>query len=319
MSINGESKLEGSCTDLLASDTLPSIFELDKIKTDTSRFTAMNSLNISTAPLHSPNTVYSGPPPPYSYTPSTAAPTSGLSGGYISPPESTTRRSIREDKESPNGDSRSRQSLPSIHEALGDKSLPFPTPLSATATQHPGSTPSTAVVQNFPEAPKGPSNPFSQPPPTLRENTFSSQNQPVPPPPPDLHPSKSSFTAMPSQESRQPAPQNIPQPSSPRAGAPPLFRSTYDAQTESAPPRSPVHPEQHRQPYSFPSLTSQPSASYSREPYQFTGASKHREQTPYAQGPDASYGDTVKRHLDVFDAELGLNEVRGLLHSPTQS
>ena len=93
------------------------------------------------------------------------------------------------------------------------KSLPFPTPLSATATQHPGSTPATAVIQNFPEAPKGPSNPFSQPPPTLRENTFSSQNQPVPPPPPDLQPNKSSFTAVPSQDARQAAPHNIPQPS----------------------------------------------------------------------------------------------------------
>ena len=278
----------------------------------------MNGLNISTAPLHSPNTAFSGPPPPYSYAPSTAAPTSGLSG-YISPPQSTTRWSIRDDKDSPNGDSRTRQSLPSIHEALGDKSLPFATPLSATATQHPGSTPSTAVIQNFPEAPKGPLNPFSQPTPALRESNLSNQNQPVPPPPPDLQPSKSSFTVVSSQDSRQPAPQNIPQPSSPRPGAPPLFQSKYDAQTESAPPRSPIHPDHNRQPYSFPSLTTQPSASYPREPYQFTGGSKYREPTPFAQGPDASYGEAVKRHLDVFDAELGLNEVCGPLHVLTHS
>jgi hypothetical protein len=29
----------------------------------------------------------------------------------------------------------------------------------------------------------------------------------------------------------------------------------------------------------------------------------------YPRGSDVSYGDTVKRHLDCFDIELGLNEV----------
>ncbi len=276
----------------------------------------MKGLNISTAPLNSPSTVYSGPPPPYSYAPSIAAPTGGLSG-YISPPESTTWRSVRDDKDSPNGDCRSRQSLPSIYEALGDKSLPFAASLSATATQHPGSTPSNAVAHNFPEAPKGPSNPFSQPPSSFRESPFLSQNQPVPPPPPppppppDLQSSKSGFTPVLSLDSRAPAPQGIPEPSSPRAGAPPIFRPTYNAQNESALPRSPVHIEQARPSYSIPALTSQPSAGYSSEPYQFGSGSKFREQTPFPRGPDASYGDTVKRHLEVFDAELGLSEVCG--------
>ena len=265
----------------------------------------MNGLNISTAPLGSPTTVYSGPPPPYSYAPSTTASTTGLSG-YISPPESTTRRSTRDEKDSPNG----RQSLPSIHEALGDKSLPFGTPLSATAPQHPGSTPSTAVTQNFPEAPKGPANPFSQPPPTFRENPFSTQHQPVPPPPPpEPQQTKPAFTPV-SQESRPPASQSYAQPSSPRSVAPSTFRPAFSAVNESAAPHSPVHPEQPRQSYSFPSLSNQPPTGYTSEPYHFSSSSKYQDQrTPFPRGPDLSYGDTVKRHLDVFDAELGLNEV----------
>ena len=254
--------------------------------------------------------IYSGPPPPYSYAPSTSGSMAGLSG-YISPPESTTRHSTR-DENSPAG----RKSLPSIHEALGDKSLPFSAPLSATAPHAPGSTPSTAVAQNFPEAPKGPSNPFSQAPPTFRENPFSTQNQPVPPPPPpppDLQPSKPSFSSAPTAESRPVAPQTPAQPSSPRSVAPSTFRPSFNAQSETSVPRSPLHGEQPRQPYSFPSLSTVPPSGYTSEPYHFSSGSKFQDSRPqFPRGSELSYGETVKRHLDVFDAELGLNEVRWL-------
>ena len=265
----------------------------------------MNGLNISTAPLASP-TNFSGPPPPYSYAPATIAPATGHNG-YMSPPESTTRRSTRDEnlKDSPP----TRQSLPSIHEALGDKSLPFTAPLSATTPQHHGSTPTTAVTQSFPEGPKGPSNPFSQPPPTFRENPFSATSQPVPPPPPpDIQQSKPAFTPI-SQESRPPVSQSFAHPASPRS-APSVFRPNFNSHNESAPPHSPVHPEHSRQSYSFPSLSNQGPSGYTSEPYRFSSNSKYQDQRPpFPRGPDMSYGDTVKRHLDVFDAELGLNDV----------
>jgi hypothetical protein len=266
----------------------------------------MNGLNISTAPMGSP--MYSGPPPPYSYGPSMTGPTTGGLSGYISPPESTTRRSTRDEKESP----AVRKSLPSIHEALGgDKSLPFSAPLSATASYQTGSTPSTAVAQHFPEAgPKGPSNPFSQPPPTFRENFFSTQSQPVPPPPPDLQQSKPSFPSVTS-EPRSAGVQSLTQPSSPRSGPPSSFRPAFNAQAESVGPRSPVHSEPPGQSYHFPSLSNPPPAGYTSEPYHFSSGSKFQEQrSPFPRAPEVSYGDTVKRHLDVFDAELGLNEVK---------
>ena len=281
-------------TNLVAlSDALPSIshLELDKIKTDRPdhpKLGIMNGLNISTAPLGSPSTVYSGPPPPYSYASSTATSIPGMQG-YISPPESTTRRSTRDDKDSP-----TRNSLPSIHEALG-------APLSATAQPLPGSTPSTAVNHCFPDGPKGPTNPFSQPPPSFRDNLFTSQPAPNPPAPPDPH-------------SKPPISQGFAHPPSPRSSGSSAFRSgplassTFSGHTEQTRPRSPPQPDSSRHPYSISQFSNPPSG-YSSEPFQFTSGSKFPDDLPgFPRGPEP-YGDTVKRHLEVFDAELGLNEV----------
>jgi hypothetical protein len=163
-----------STTDVGRRDPLPSIshLELDKLKPERldTRYPSMNGLSVSTAPMGSPNTVHSGPPPPYSYPPSAAA--SNLSNhamsGYISPPESTRRSTREEERHSP-----PRKSLPSIHEALGgDRALPF----TGSSQPAPGSTPSSALTQNFPDGPKGPSNPFSAPP--IREHPFPRQLQP---------------------------------------------------------------------------------------------------------------------------------------------
>jgi hypothetical protein len=277
------------------SDVLPSInhLDLDKMKTDRPdqpKYGVMNGLNISTAPLPSPNTIYSGPPPPYTYSSSVGS-APGMPG-YISPPESTTRRSTKDEKESP-----VRNSLPSIQEALG-------APLSA---QHPpGSTPSTAITQHFPEAPRGPSNPFSQPPPTFRDSSFPGQAPPA----------SNSTLEMPPKPA---APMGFPQQPSPRSAGQSAFHSsqllgssfsnTVEAPRPRSPPPAPA--EAPRQPYAFSSLDSR--NGYSNEPYQFTAGSKlpdARSGLPRAQEP---YGDTVKRHLEVFDAELGLNEVCSLI------
>jgi len=277
-------------------DVLPSIshLELDRLKTDRpeTRFPPINGLSVSTAPMDSPNTVHSGPPPPYSsYAPSTAGSNQAISG-YISPPESTTRRSTREDEKASPG----RKSLPSIHEALGgERSLPF----SAGSQPASGSNPSTAITQNFPEAPRGPSNPFSAP--SFRDNTFSSQPQSNPQPPSDLR-SKESAPFL--------------HPPSPRTSAPsyqtgPLASSTFNSRVDPQPPHSPSHLEQQRQSYSFPPISKPTSSSYNNESFQFPGATNLHEQRPtFARGPEVSYEQTIKRHIDVHEAAKDLNDVR---------
>lgn len=277
----------------------------------------MNGLSISTAPMTSPTaTMYSGPPQPYSYAPSTAGSASGLSG-YISPPESTTRRSTRDEKESPG----LRKSLPSIHEALGDRSMSLSGSLSAGSQQQPQplSTPSTAVAQGFPDGPKGPANPFSQsqaPPPVLRD-VFSASQKPATAPlekPP-----------IPNVDPRQPVSQHFGYPGSPRSHAPPAFRSSsltntsFTNHNEHAPATSPQAYESAKQAYPFPQLNNPAPSNIPppHEPVQFGADAKNDlQRTPYPRAEDAQFSETVKRHLDVFDAELGFNEVR-LSHPPS--
>ena len=305
-------------------DTLPSIshLDLDHLKSernDHSRYYLMNGLSISTAPLSSPTTTHSGPPPPYSCAPSTAGSATGISG-YISPPESTTRRSTRDEMESPG----LRKSLPSIHEALGDKSISFAAPLSASS-QPPQSSSSAAPGQPFPDAPRGPVNPFSQPsgPPPVLKDVFapsykSSSN------PSEMQPSRPSFSPTSNPDPRQPVSQHFGYPGSPRSHPATTFRSSSLANTsfsnnENPPPRSPPTFDQPRSGYSFPQYSSGPPPSFptASEPFQFSAGPKPEERGPYPRpGNEAIYGETVKRHLDVFDAEMGLGEVCFLNHLP---
>ncbi|RMZ91660.1 hypothetical protein DV736_g1104, partial [Chaetothyriales sp. CBS 134916] len=275
-------------------DALPSISHLEFNKATTDRpdnpkLGVMNGLSLSAASLASLSTLYSSaPPPPYSYAPSSGASASGMQG-YISPRESTTRRPVRDDKDSP-----TRKSLPSIHEALG-------APLSA-ATQHPPvSGPSTAVAQNFPDGPTGPSNPFSQPPPTFRDGIFTSQ------------PPSASLSAE--SQPKPPHLQAFTQPPSPHSNGPPPFRSsslvnsTFNGHSEQPPQRSPQQAESSQHSHSYSSQISSAPAPYSTEPYLFTAGSKPQEKVPPFQRTSEPYGDTVKRHLEIFDAEAGLNEI----------
>lgn len=229
--------------------------------------------------MGSPNTVYSVPPPPYSYSNNTTS----SQGGYISPPESTTRRSTREEDKPP----APRNSLPSIHEALGaDKSLPF----SATSQHAPTSTPSTAISTHFPEAPKGPSNPFSAP--SFRDNPFSTQSHPIP----DPRPKDSYATAT-----------------SPRTTNPPNFHSGPLASVSSSfqrgeAPRSP-HLEQSRQSHIYPPTSHPPSAAYGDSYSAPAPANYHDSRPPYPRMSEPSYEHTVKRHIDVHEAARDLNDV----------
>ncbi|KAG9776999.1 hypothetical protein KCU88_g4668, partial [Aureobasidium melanogenum] len=306
-------------------DTLPPISHLDMAKlnnekNDHARFSLTNGLSISTAPLASPTTaMYPGPPPPYS----SAAPATGSNGamsGYISPPESTTRRSTRDDGVSPAVS----KSLPSIHEALGgDQPIAFSGPLSATTQHQSLSTPSTAAPPSFSEGPKGPANPFSQPPagpPVLRDVFSGSQTNGMAPS--DSQTTAPSYPPTTAPDPRQPVSQHFGYPGSPRSQPPSTFRSSSLANTsfnnhnDQQPAASPQTYEPPRQPpQSFPSYNNAPATTVPPPPHEpfhkFSAVPKPPDPraTYRKTSDDVQYSETVKRHLDVYDAQLGFNEI----------
>ncbi|KPI39595.1 Biofilm regulator 1 [Cyphellophora attinorum] len=274
---------------------LPSISHLDldkmKVERPEGRFPSINAINTSAPPLGSPNAPYTGPPPPYSYHNGSNGPSQP---GYISPPESTTRNPRDEvDKVSP------RKSLPSIHEALREnKDLP---PLSTATNSGMPSTPSTTISQHFPEGARGPSNPFSAP--SFRDTSFSSQL------PPSTLPAESRPKDV---YSTQPPPQ------SPRSNLLPSFHSgptigassTFSSRTDlpQAPPRS---PDMGQSRHSFQSLPRPPPSAYRDEPYQFSGSpATHETRVLFDRAPDATYENTIKRHIGVHEAAKELSEIR---------
>ncbi|KAJ9602292.1 hypothetical protein H2200_013147 [Cladophialophora chaetospira] len=301
-------------------DTLPSISSLDleiirSEKNDLSRFSIANGLSISTAPLASPTTsMYSGPPPPYSHAPSTAGSASGPCG-YISPPESTTRRSTRDEKESPD----LRKSLPSIHEALADKSMPFPAKLPGASQHQSLPTPSTAVASSFSEGPKGPMNPFSQPAgvPVLRD-VFAGPPKPASTPT-EAQTSTSAFPPVSAPDPRQPVSQHFGYPGSPHPSQASAFRpsslanTSFNNHNEVPPPKSPRTYDPTRQQMPFPAFSNPDTSNYTpaNEPFRFSAGPKPEEARAAfpKPGTETQYSDTVKRHLDVWDATMGLNDI----------
>jgi hypothetical protein len=274
-------------------------------------------LGHSSAPMLSPTTTYTGPPPPYS-CPSSATPSNPGAFEYISPPSS--RRTTVDDKASG-----TRQSLPSIQEALGgDGTKPFsassmvhPLPPSSRMTQP---TLSFGSGQSVPEAPSGPPNPFSQGPvsgQTADNDAFSTNSAK----PQDLRPEqgtiRSTFPAInnaepilgaphsmeaksPISKSTHPAPNSYNH--SPHSNT---YHPTDDASTRFPPYRSPYA-------YSAPPSNPPPSAYPSAPDYsRFNPAFKFDDKKSAIprSHPVQPYSDSVKRHLDIFDVELALNEV----------
>ncbi|KAJ5707521.1 Zinc finger NHR/GATA-type [Penicillium malachiteum] len=236
--------------------------------------------------------------------------------GYISPPES---RRVEEEK-----DKTSRQSLPSIHEALGkDNHLPYPAPTSAPPPPQSGhaghaghSAPSHLIGRSSAEGPAGPPNPFGPASGSLmREPAYPHQNQH------QADPSRNSLASINSQDSRNASLHSISTGKSPTQSAKTGITSVSGSQNSvydySAPPSagSVASPNgySHFPPnYSFPqpSGTSYPPPSYDNR--QYMGA-------PRVDGVKGGYGarpmpgqphsDSVKRHLDVYDVETSLNEI----------
>jgi hypothetical protein len=322
------------------SAALPSIgfLETEKIKREEAEYQRRNAA----AAMVSPSFPYSCPPPPYSHPPTANAahpPPSGL----ISPPESR-----RTSGDEPAPVQSTRQSLPSIHEALGgsDPALPsYPPqtaapPTSAPAFYPPPNTGSMTDLhrRSFTSGPPPPAqephHPYSQPSPhsPFTSRTPQAMHAPHTPsstadilsrPPlyaPQQHPKlptlqpirtgnspvtslRPSLAYQPQQSSpaydSHPASQSAPAtaqygsgfsqfPPSSFSFNPPTPGSTYPG---TAPPRYPPGPPTWRQ--------------------DSAARSEDRQQDNRMGGmPPLPYGESVKRHLDNFDLEASLNEVR---------
>ena len=278
----------------------------------------MSGLSVSSAALGSPNTTYSGPPPPYSYAPSNTGSSSAPSG-RLSPPDSC-RRSLREDKGSP----ATSMSLPSIYEALGDNGISYPTApapsMSAPISQPTNSAPPSAMSQNFADPPKGPANPFSQPvAPASAYRDSSSANQNIPsqiPRSQEVRPSRPAFTSVNETDRRAQSSQTSEPARSPRLNA----ASIYPSGLHNRPGLDPVQDMRSPCTLGLPRSDFTFQLSYSNGQSPFTpGAESLQFERPlkaehagsafHSHDPTRPYGDSVKRHLDVYDAELALDEV----------
>jgi len=331
----------------LHSAALPSFSHLDleKLKRESAehyqKHPSVAALTMSTAPLVSVSNMYSGPPPPYSYPSSTASSVTGLAG-YISPPES--RRTSENDKEPP---ASQKQSLPSIHEALAaDQPLsytaPPPAPANSSQSHHsaPALTPTTPIPRSHPAtSPQGPPNPFSHGQPLSLYSSQNHQPRTTHPPqhsfgpseanPPPINAYESKLEHVPPVRTTQAysdaARSDIPNLSQPR------ISPTYGPGLSSAGPMN-SQTQNGYKPFQQPSYTYQPqpqntapSPYHPSDPYHGHNAhpntwrSDGSEINRAEEGRKAasrgaslggqSYGESVKRHLDIFDLETSLNEV----------
>lgn len=273
---------------------------------------------------------------------------SGPLGGLLSPPES--RRTSGDEKEQRPP---VRQSLPSIHEALGSEqplSYPPPPPSApATSSQSffppsSASSPADTRTRNFSVDQinnQGPPNPFShprspfmnKPPPTMTTTTGP------PPPPPTSQTDSLPRPSFPSTQhnpklptlhplrTTQSPPVSTPQPSAPFA-----YPSQPSSAYESSAPRSagPMNPQYgySQFPPNYPLSAPPPSGPNSGYPPSAATYSAPAGYPPPSWRSDNSdmghreekkrpsydtYGESVKRHLETFDLEASLNEVRYLL------
>lgn len=189
---------------------LPSINHLDSERVKREEIDYQRKQHAAATVMASPLHPYSGPSHLHSNhqpPPATSAP--GSLGGLLSPPGS--RRTSGDEKESQRPTAR--QSLPSIHEALGsEQPLSYPStvpPPSAlvSAPQHylppaPTASPADQRPRHFASdlhASQGPSNPFSHP----RSPFLGSGASQVPPPPPS-QPQNDPLPRPPFSDPRQP-------------------------------------------------------------------------------------------------------------------
>lgn len=304
----------------------PTLYSLD-IKTENSysqRQTISSSLKMPAPPLISPSNIYSGPPPPYSYPSSTTSSVHGGHGGYITPVEA---RKTEEEKEPP---AAHRQSLPSIQEALGSGNeaplsitslLSKPSPLQIPDSNH-NQSPTTTIVRSYAETSRGPPHTLAQQSPTTYNfRNLEKQTQYSPRASSDSAPSR--YPASNSHETHytniQPSravtsPTNPMRPTSQTIPPTQQLSPVYDRA-----PRHPMTPQyahnHYQASYPYPPSISSVSSYQSLQPtsWRSGGEVDRAEEVRRSAGkpsPRPQYGESVKRHLEAFDLETSLNEVR---------
>lgn len=298
----------------------------------------------STAAMVSPS--YSFPGPTHSFSnhqSSSANAVAGTLGGLLSPPESCLTSGDEKDAKSRPP---ARQSLPSIHEALGgsEQPLSYPAPpssapISAPQPYHPSSTansPSDQRSRTYSTEiqPPGPPNPYSHPrspymnappPPTTaatappQQPLPQTQTEPLPRPtfPPTQHNSK--LPQLHPLRTTQSPPTSSARPGQPYSSYPPQPQSAF---AESAPHSAgSMNPYGYSQyPGQYPLSAPPPgapgpvypasAATYSAPP-RFPPPSWRSENSDLNRTEESKkpYGENVKRHLESFDLEASLNEM----------
>ncbi|KAL8989288.1 MAG: hypothetical protein Q9177_001798, partial [Variospora cf. flavescens] len=320
-------------------DALPSLsfIDLEKIKRENafynSRVPSSAAHNMPAPPLVSPSSIYSGPPPPYSYPSSTpSSVVSGHTNGYISP-STELRRSIDDEKDQHH----SRQSLPSIHALTRDQ----PLSISSLLTNPGGPPPSSNHLQHnsnhSPTSPVGRSYkdiPSTGPPLTpSRTHSSPTYSQALPrqhhSPRPTLDTTNNRQPTSVMREDYYPPmlpPRTIPSPAG--AARPPLSSKTlhrssspYDPVARPIPVSNQPHPyASYPAPYSYaPSMpvicpNFQPPSPSNISRWRYPEVESDRAED-YRRNPmkealvKPSFGEAVKRHLDNFDLETSLNEI----------
>ena len=315
--------------------SLPSIgyLDLDKIKRESlygQSLPVSAALNMPAPPLASPTSMYSCPPPPYSYQSTTANPAAGLNA-YISPPES--RRTSGDEKEPP---SLHRQSLPSIHEALGsEQHLSIPSLLSTagpSTTSNSVSQPNTTTLppRSHPDgssiAATNPST-HDQSPTRPSHDPFEKPSRPQYSPYHQIDSGAARFPAINPQDSHHmltqpPRPAASPvnalrQPTQPwpRHQSPTQDHLAHSSSHMTSPyaysPYQPAHPSYasrtpHLTPFEHPPV---PPPNWRVAVSEIDRAEEMRRVALKHSPVPHAFGETVKRHLDIFELETSLNEV----------
>lgn len=279
-------------------------------------------------PLVSPSNMYSGPPPPYSYPSSTASSVAGLNG-YISPPES--RRTSGDDKEPLPSH---QQSLPSIHEALGtEQHLTISSLLTKTipppSTTHSilNHSPTSPVVRSYPNALSIAPSHTVQSPAYQSHEAFEKPSRPPYSPYLQIDTGASRFAAVNTQDNHC-----MPMPPSRTASSPvnpirPIahpWQNRHSSPAQDQTPRSAPHISSHytytpyQPPHSYQPPTPHvpsfdPALQHPNWPCNESEMDRSddiRMATKKENSVTQAFGETVKRHLDIFDLETSLNEVR---------
>ncbi|OAX82823.1 hypothetical protein ACJ72_02827 [Emergomyces africanus] len=322
-------------------DSLPSIghLDLDAASKDRQRSPhfphTKTGLSVSTESQVSPTGHH-----PYSYPAAASTSIPSLVGSAHASPTDTRCLGEEDRNQKPPSQPQhmpQRQSLPSIHEALGSDTLPYPHSSSSSSKPPPVSisVPPNILARHSTDGPTGPPNPFSNSTSLLRDNPFSAHSS-VQGGPLHTEGARSSLTSIHSQESRNPSIQSLSSGKSPtqssKTGAPSLANSQSSIYEPagpssvgpmSSPSNFPPYPQQmpyvaHHTPNGPPSLPYPPVAHETRPglvvPWNQNGIDAGRMEdiqqgTRTNNGNTAPHSESVKRHLDGYDVESSYHEI----------